>query len=189
MKKVINNKKILFSIIGIILIIVIIVLVNSFTAVKEHKDSKKMKTHLESVGYNCVTYNPDNTGDICDYCYYCTNTTNNGINQVIQIDYRDNDVIYKESVYDSYEFSVSSSDYNSSSKRTQKVLYNDLIDNKKFNFEGKAKNYFVVGENVDCDDYKYGESKMICQDIINDVNASMRLFESYYSNAGIELGK
>lgn len=189
MKKVINNKKILFSIICIIFAIVIIILVNSFTGVKEHKDSKKMKTYLESIGYNCVTYNPDNTGDICDYCYYCTNTTNNGINQVIQIDYRDNDVIYKESVYNSYEFSISSDKYNSNSKRTQKVIYNDLIDNINFNFEGKAKNYFVVGENVDCDGYKYGESKMICPDIINDVNSSMRIFESYFSGAGIELGK
>lgn len=185
--KIVSNKKILFSIIGVLLV-VITIYICSFGGVKVQKASKKMVEYLQDIGYSCSQYDEDDS-EICFYCFYCTNMTSNGVSQTVQIDYRNNYVGYKESAYDAYEFSISSTDYDTSSTRTQKIFYNDLVENEKFHFNGKARNYFVVGENVNCDDYQYGERKMICPDIINDVNSSMRTFESYFSGAGIELGK
>ena len=184
--KLVSNKKILFSIIGVLLVVVIIVCICSFTGVKVHKDSKKMVEYFEGIGYSCSQYDEDDS-EICFYCFYCTNMTSNGVSQTIQIDYRNNYVGYKESAYGAYEFSISTTDYDTSSKRTQKIFYNDLVENKSFHFNGKAKNYFVVGETVNCDDYKWGESKTICPEIIGDVNTSMRTFESYFVGAGVPL--
>lgn len=188
LNKITSNKKLLLIISGVILVIIIAICINSFTGVKEHTDSKKLKEYLESTGYSCNTFDEDDS-ELCFYCHYCTNTTSNGVNQTIQIDYRNNHVSYKESAYDAYEFSISTSDYNTASKQTQIILYDDLVENQKFRFKGRAKNYFVVGETVNCNEYKYGKSKTICPEIISDVNSAMRLFESYFTNAGIKLGK
>lgn len=185
--KIVSNKKILFSIIGVLLVIVIIVCISMFTGVKEHKDSKKLKAYLEGIGYNCMTYEAKDNSDVCTYCHYCTHMMSNGVSQVVEINYRTNNAIYRENAYSAYELSIQSSDYNSESKHTGVIRYTDLVENKKFTFFPQNVSYFTVGENVDCDRYKYGDSKKICPDVISDVNTAMRLFESYCVGAGVPL--
>lgn len=185
--KIVSNKKILFSITLVLLVVVIVICISMFTGVKEHKDSKKMREYLVGIGYSCMTYEAKDNSDVCTYCHYCTKMMSNGVSQTIEIDYRDNDVIYKESAYSAYELSIQSDDYNSESKHTGVIRYNDLVEDENFTFFPQNVEYFTVGENVDCDRYKYGSSKNICPDVISDVNTAMRLFESYYVGAGVSL--
>lgn len=184
--KIIENKKILLIVLGIIVAIVII---SNLFGSNESKDSKKLKEHLETIGYSCTTYTPKNSGDICDYCYYCTNTQGNGVNQTMKIDYRYDSTLYTETDNRTYEFHIQSSDYNSGAKHSGRATYVDKIEDNVLSFKPNARDYFVIGDRVNCDEYKSKVHKRICEDVVDDVNNSLRTFESYYTGAGIKLGK
>lgn len=183
--KIIENKKIILIVLGIIIGIIIFSLLFSSN---ENKDSKKLKEYLETIGYSCTKYTSENSGDICDYCYYCTNRASNGANQTMQIDYRYNSTLYKETD-STYEFIIQSSDYNSEAKHSGRATYVDIIEDNVLSFKPNARDYFVIGDRVNCDEYTSKVHKRICEDVVDDINNSLRTFESYYTGAGIKLGK
>lgn len=184
-KELINDKKKLYSLIGLIIIAIIgvIYFINSNNYVK------KFKRYLETIGYNCdgVYIYEDGYKDVEGRYYYCVMTSSNGITKEVKMDkYVKNAfaIDYTEKVKDTYSFSIRGQAYNAN-KHKQQILYKDEIENKTFRFYPRS-NSFYIGEQVTCDneDKKY---KDICEDNKNDVNNAMREFESYFRGAGLKL--